>query len=113
MKKIFIISLVVILTFVVPYIVMQYNGNFTLKSYGSVLTYVGAVHIVIGLFNIYNGSDFNEKMTKYYVYDNNLHGYVDELDNKAQYNRFAAVLISIFLFVLGVVTIYIGNMIFQ
>lgn len=108
MRRMMIISLIVILTFAVPYGVMQYKGTFTLASYGNVLCYVGMAHIIIALMNVYNVSDLNSKMTKSYIYSNNLINNLEGSVNKIEYNKLGSILFSVFLLILGIGTIYLG-----
>lgn len=109
MRKAIKVLLFILLSFVVPYAVMQIGGNFTVKSYGNVLCYIGMAHVIIGLFSWSSGISVGDRTSKGNLYSSNLYDDLRSTNDNPIAMRFSFVIPAVFE-IIGAGTIYFGYM---
>lgn len=112
MKKLLIIMTIVILSLAVPYGIMYFNGTYTLKGYGNVLTYVGAAQILLAFFLWPSGIRVGDQTVKGHIYSANSFNDVHDPNAYAR-NKVGSILGSIIMVVSGLGTIYFGYVLTQ
>ena len=112
MKKFIIALTIIILSLAIPYGIMSFNGTFTLKGYGNILSYVGAGQVLLAFFIWPSGITVGDRTMKGQIYTTNLYNDLADPNAYVQ-NKVGSILGSILLVLIGLGTIYFGYVLIQ